>query len=116
MNLYSEEREHMLEHYLITIDIPPAGSVHTYLMTRDRKDVERVAAKMMDIVEQDLGLRVLGIILCTTLGDGSAVVREIIGKENLEAQRNFEAAANFHCTMFMLRADNPDNRRLMELH
>lgn len=104
-----------VEHYLITICVNPALNLHGYVMTDDKRDLMAVADTMVEIAETNGPLR-LPVILQTTLDTGTDVVREIVCKYSEEAKQLLATATNYHLSVFEMRADCPDDERLMELH
>jgi hypothetical protein len=90
--------------------------MHSYLMTNDKKDIERVVNKMMSALD-GMGVRALPIVLVTPLTDAVDTVRQILcNSGDPEIKRNLDTATDFHFSIFALNASDPDNARLMELH
>ncbi len=114
----------MIKHYLITVATFSRTYIHAYLMTENRKYVDGVADKMLDLAEEQ-GLQPMGMILLTELAnevDGPPdpesikLVRGTISKLNKEAEEHFRAAQNYHLSIFSLTENHPDNDPLMKLH
>lgn len=115
----TKTKAYPVEHFLITVDMFPAPyRLHCYTMTNDDGLLQSVHDKMFDMLEKN-GVKRLPIILQTRLGataESAAIVRKIVAEKVPEAAKLFETAADFHCSVFMLQADHPDDKRLMDLH
>ena len=106
-----------IEHYLITLDLCPAPyRMHSYLMTNDRECVAAVVNKMCNAAESEGFKIMLPVILQTKLADGVTPVREVVAKLNPKIKNLFATASDFHCSIFMLRAEIPEDKILMDLH
>ena len=104
-----------VEHYLLTMSLSPHVNLHAYVMTKNKRDLTRIANKMVDMAESSEPLP-LPIMLQTKVSTVADLVREIVCSLGDEVKRCIEAATNFHCTIFMLSDDHPDDSRLMKLH
>jgi N-acetylglucosamine-6-phosphate deacetylase len=105
-----------ISHYLLTMYVAGVDvHVHGYLMCDDKRHVEAAADQMIEAAE-GMGLRMLPMVLATTLSTGVEIVREILGKISEEAKHNIESATDRHFSAWMMGAENPDDARLMELH
>jgi hypothetical protein len=111
-----------INHYLVTLELLSPVRMHGYVMATDVKYARAVANQMCEIAEAN-ELQPLGIILLTTLSNGSttdidgvALVRRIVCANSLDARQAIEAATDYHCSIFTMAKDHPDDRPLMELH
>ena len=91
--------------------------MHGYVMCKDKRAVEEVANEMLDLAERQ-GLNPLPVILMTTLSTGADVVRTILCERfpETETEHNLNTARDFHKTVWMMPASDPDDVRLMKLH
>lgn len=105
-----------VDHYLLTVPFGVGMHLHAYVITNSRDILAGVMDKMFQVIEQDLGERVMmPIVLQTTLGDGVNVVRGIISKD-AKVARHLATVKDFHLTVFGMHESNPDDVRLMALH
>jgi hypothetical protein len=107
-----------VEHFLLTIPLTANMHCHAYLMTTNEQDAQRIASKMIESAEE-YGLWAWPpVVLMTELSTGVEQVREILlaqeGAE--EVRRSLNEATTFHVSIWLMRADTPDDERLMELH
>jgi len=101
-----------LKHYLITVDVHPYGSVHAYLLTKEKdRGVDYAIDKIFDIV----GQLPLPIVLVTDLEGGEVLVTETIEKLNPGAAQRIAETKNFHLSIFAMPRGG-ENDRLLELH
>lgn len=108
-----------VEHYLITLEIlgVEAAHVHSYLMTNDKRDVEKVGFKMVKDVEEKTGMSLPpGVLLVTHLSTGVDTVLQCLDEVCPEAKEKRQQATDFHYVVFGLLSDNPWHKKLMELH
>jgi len=107
-----------MKHLLLTIDVPPYGSLHGYLMTvNDRRDIEIASDKMLNVAKKEMGIDPLPIILCTDLDEeGKTIVRDIVTEVSQEAAELFKKADHFHFTAFYVSSKSNDHKKLMDLH
>jgi hypothetical protein len=109
----------MTEHYLVSVEIgrgDKKAHIHAYVMTNDKERLNDSIERMMDIAESKYGPILLPIILQTTLSTSVDLVRSIIIKHSPELKESFENTRLYHFTLFIMSADHPDDKLLMELH
>jgi ferredoxin-thioredoxin reductase catalytic subunit len=105
----------MPKHYLLTIDVRHHAHMHGYVMCNDRRDLIGVLNRMLDKAEA-IGLTPLPVILSTELTTGCELVRKIVCARSAEAKQHIETATDFHFSAWIMPTEDPDDRRLMELH
>lgn len=108
-----------LKHYLLTIDVDQSMRMHGYLMCSNNKRkrlTERLTHQMLNTIEQQgLGLK-LPIVLMTELSTGVDLVREVLCQCDPRTDEMLQEATNFHCSIWMMSTNHPDDGRLMQLH
>jgi len=108
----------MPKHYLLSLPLMQQDVVvHCYVMTNEKADMELIANKMMEVVEDIHGRVMMPIMLCTPLeSSGIKAVRKIVCANSSDKGKTLREATDFHFTMFGTRRGNPDDTRLMSLH
>jgi hypothetical protein len=105
-----------VEHFLLSFALDCSANMHCYLMSDDRRYLQAAADRMLTEAEK-LGCYPLnGMMLATPITADVALVREIISKRNAEAEHLFRTATDFHWSVFVTCADDPDDARLLALH
>jgi hypothetical protein len=104
-----------ITHYLLTLELRSQMRMHCYLMCDDKRYVESIINQMVDKAKE-LGFQPFGIGLATKLSTGIDLVRKIVGERSSEAKHCIETATDFHFSMWLERANDPDDKRLMALH
>jgi hypothetical protein len=104
-----------LQHYLISFQIP-GGYMHGYVMAENKAVAHTAAMHMMDSAEKQ-GIKIhLPIILETHLNKNWQLVRSVISEKFKETPEPWKEARGFHMTAWFMQEDDPDSKRLMELH
>jgi hypothetical protein len=105
-----------LEHFLLSLQLDCSAHVHTYLMCGDRRYLGAAADRMLDVAAE-IGCAPLdGLLLATPITADVEAVRDIIRKRNAEAEQLFASATDFHWSLFVTCADDPDEGRLLAMH
>jgi hypothetical protein len=105
-----------VEHHLLSLELNCSAHVHCYIMSDDRRYLTAAADRMLGVAAA-IGCAPLdGVMRATPITDDVAAVREIISKRNADAERLFHDATDFHWSVFVICADDPDDSRLMEMH
>ena len=108
-----------IKHHLLTIEVTEDIHLHSYLMTDDRRNIERAMNLMIDEAEK-LGCKpLLPIMLITELGDGVDLVHQFMREKLPKEWETHQRADRFHLTMFALHLKGPCapwDEKLMKLH
>jgi hypothetical protein len=103
-----------MKYYLLTMQVAHA-CVHAYLMTRDAKDVPRAMNELCNVAERLPGA-FPPIVLQTDLEGDPEFIPEMLGRHFPEIAEKMKTMKNFHLSVWMFPDDEPDNKRLMDLH
>lgn len=104
-----------VHHYLVTLPVLEPLGVHAYVMSNEKKHVNRVFSSMMDEADKR-GLHHTTFLLMTVLDpSGISTVRDVLRRQCPEAVPVFESATDFHLTLFCLD-ECEDNQVLVHLH
>ena len=105
-----------LTHYLISLSTFNDRIIHAYLVTNDKRTVTWASDTMIKAAEKE-GLRLLPIVLCTTLeASGVAIVQDHLRRygDRPEIADLLDSIDDFHVSMFW--ASERDSADLMDLH
>jgi hypothetical protein len=108
-----------LVHLLISVDIDNGARMHSYVICPEGEEqqiTEDVLCRMADEFEKTGGLWQGTVFLATKLGDGVAVVHEVLDELYPEARSRFDNVEECHLTMWIMGSDDPCDAKLMELH
>jgi len=116
-------------HYLITLPLAHHMHMHAFVMFEKEKNTEKytkaIANQMLDAIEKGQApplLMGMGLFLQTKLVDkdgktsGVDVVLDVFKNHYPAAMEAYATATDFHMSMWMMPDEEPDDKRLMELH
>ena len=108
-----------VESYLLTMELTVGVTLHSFVMTRDTKDLDKIITAMR-VKSKELTAKLGGvtvpIILQTTLGDAASEVLGYLFEYAPETIEVIKNAKEFHFTMWAMMTPDPANERLMALH
>jgi hypothetical protein len=92
---------------------------HCYVMTNKRSDLEHMANKMLEVVEDAIGGKIRAPIFLSTgpLDPATAkTLRKFVAEHSPDKGEMLRKAKNFHFTFWGMKQSDPENSELMKIH
>lgn len=104
---------------LISLRTFDGVTFHGYLLTKDKRQLERALSHMMHAADNDLHLHHLNIWLSTGPMVRDNEIEDIIHKHCPEAGKvvsNYKGGDKISFVAWLMKTDDPDNEKLMRIH